>query len=236
MVEVTTLKSGCLASLVPLLTSQNMDWVTIDPTDDGWHIQSLSVDKVVMIDVLFDGFDGYAPTGPFVLSMDDFKRIASLSGDVSLNIGPRIVCKAGRMKVTVPTGLRKSDDSARPIPNLPLSTHALFSSEALRGFAKASDVSAPYCVITVGDGVTMTAMDEEMGRGMSYEFDGEECTVLDGGCRSAYGLERVRGLFKALPKDAQVEMALSDDYPVMFHVEVAGWHAKCLIAPCIERD
>ena len=80
MVEGTTLKSGCLASLVPLLTSQNMDWVTIDPTDDGWHIQSLSVDKVVMIDVLFDGFDGYAPTGPFVLSMEDFKRIASLSG------------------------------------------------------------------------------------------------------------------------------------------------------------
>jgi hypothetical protein len=38
------------------------------------------------------------------------------------------------------------------------------------------------------------------------------------------------------PKDAQVEMALSSDYPVMFHVEASGWHAKCLIAPCIRRD
>lgn len=236
MVEGTTLKSGCLASLVPLLTSQNMDWVTIDPTGDGWHIQTLSADKVVMIDVLFDGFNGYTPTGPFVLSMEDFKRIASLSGDVSLDIGPRIVCKAGRMKVTVPTSPRKDDESARAVPNLPLDTHVLITPEALRGFSKMSDVNAPYCVINVGDAVTMTAMDEDMGRGMSYEFDGEECTVLDGGCESAYGLERVRGLFKALPKDAQIEMALSADYPVMFHVEAAGWHAKCLIAPCISRD
>lgn len=228
------MKGGCLETLIPILISQNMNRVSIFPEEDGWHIGTLAADATSMLDVVVDGFVSYTPTAPFALSIDDLKRVSALKGDITIHDGPRLVCKAGNLKVVVPT--EPDPVRTRAMPDLKADTHVIVTSDALRYFAKVSDVDALFCEIEVGDALTMSAMDHDIGRGMSYTFTEEECQIEEGSCRSAYSLEKIRGLFKVLPKDAPVEVSLADDFPVTVAMEGDGWHGKCLLAPCITRD
>ena len=231
MAEDIVMKGGCLDSLIPLLVSQDMDRVPIFPEEDGWHIGALAVDCTSMLDVVVDGFVSYHPTAPFELRIDDIKRISALKGDITIHDGPRLICKSGGLKVVVPT---EGDPAhTRAVPNLTPSCRFTVLSDALRYFAKVSDVDALFCEIEVGENLTMTAMDRDIGRGISYTFTEEECQIEEGSCRSAYSLSKVRGLFKVMPKDVPIELALDNDFPVTVSIEGDGWHGKCLMAPCI---
>ena len=231
MAEELVMKSGCLDSLIPVLISQDMVKVPIFPEEDGWHMGVLAIDNTSMLDVVVDGFEKYVPTAPFGLRIDDIKRIASLKGDVSISVGPRLVCRSGGLKITVPT--EPSPERPRAVPNLTSDTRVSVSSDALKYFAKVSEVDALFCEINVGDSMTMTAMDDDIGRGISYTYSEDECQVDMGSCRSSYNLGKLRGLFKVLPKDKLVELSLATDFPVTIVIEGDGWHGRCLMAPCI---
>ena len=231
MAEELVRRGGCLDSLIPVLVSQDMERVPVFPEEDGWHMGVLARDNTSMLDVVLDGFTEYIPTEPFELRIDDLKRIASLKGDITIAMGPRLVCRSGGLKVTVPTEPRP--ERPRTVPELTADTHVSVSSDALRYFAKVSDVDALFCVMDIGETMTMTAMDDDIGRGIAYTFSDDECQVDDGGCCSAYSLTKVRGLFKVLPKDGLVTLGLAKDFPVTISVEGDGWRGRCLMAPCI---
>lgn len=229
------LKEGCLSALLPVLSSQNIRRVTAFPEEDGWHIGVLSPDNVCMLDITVDDMVEYTQTGPFTVSIDDLKRVSALKGEVRMTLGPRIVCKAGGARIQIPTEI--PEDRCRPFPNLPLDTSFMVSADALRAFIRMADVDTPFCLIEAdGSSVTFSAMDESLGRGVSYTFSEEECQFLGGSCRSAYPLSRVVELFKTFPKGASVEVSLGDSVPMMVSVDGPGWHGRCLMAPMILED
>lgn len=204
------------------------------PEEDGWHVGMLSPDNVCMLDIVIDDMVEYTPSGPFTVSFDDLKRVSSLKGDVTVTLGPRIVCKAGGVRIQIPTEI--PEERCRPFPDLSPEVSFMVSSEALRSFVKIADVDTPFCLVEVDGTVTFSAMDENLGRGMSYTFSEEECQLLDGSCKSAYPLGRVTELFKTFPKGSTVEIALGATYPMRISIDGVGWHGRCLMAPMILED
>ena len=66
----------------------------------------------------------------------------------------------------------------------------------------------------------------------------QRADLTAGEARSLFSLDYLKDMNKAIPKDAEVELELGDEYPVKLHFDIAEaqGHVTYMLAPRIQSD
>ena len=92
--------------------------------------------------------------------------------------------------------------------------------------------------VRIGEGgVSMEVSEDDQDIGaVSMDIPAADCLVLSGEGRAVFSAERVFQVLGAVPRDAEADISLSTDYPMMVSFAVNGAQTRFMLAPRIEVE
>lgn len=223
------------------LSVNQVDVLTVHPKEDGWHLRTITPDHVVMLDVIVgkDAFDGYEVWEPFGVKADTILESLSPAAewtDVKVNHeGGRILLKADG--ITHRRALYPPEEALCRFPNVTdLSAEVMAPLANLMAvMTKGDPKHGTVQFECTGEAFRVSCLDAD-GTGAILELTAKECLLMEGTARSAYGLSSWMPFLKSLPKGVDLDMRLSDDFPMVVTVADGGVTVTFIVAPLLVED
>jgi len=220
----------CLKDALALALTQGEE-CTIRPAEDGWHIALKSTDTVSLCDLLVkaEAFDGYEAGEAFAFRTKSLIDALARTSPAEISVGERIEVRGRDMTVRL---AKYAENATFKAPQLEMDSSAIVPADRLRQLTAGADSDRTVMLQTTAEGLLAEVSDEQ-GLGVSLMLPAEKLTLLSGEARAHYPLFHMVPLLKALPRDAQLCMEFSSDYPLRMSCVFDGWTATMMVAPRI---
>jgi proliferating cell nuclear antigen len=209
-----------------------VDECKIHLDEDGIRIRAVDPANVGMVDLELDAdaFESYEADGGVIgvnLSrMDDIAGMASSGDLIHLDLDEetrKLHISMDGLEYTLalidPDSIRQEPD----IPDLDLPANVVLEGNDIDRAVRAADMVSDHIALGV-DATEETFYVEAEGDtdDVYLELGREDLIDLSAGeARSLFSLDYLKDMNKAIPKDAEVELELGEEFPVKLHYEVA---------------
>ena len=243
IVSAETLR-GALDSVSVLV-----DECKINLNEDGLAIRAVDPANVGMVDLTLDveAFESYETDGGVIgvnlARLEDFVGMADSDQLVQLELDEetrklhvRIDGLEGTLALIDPESIRKEPD----IPDLDLPATVVVEGRDIDRAVKAADMVSDHIALGVDADEELFYVDAEGDTDdVHLELTREDLIDLTpGDAHSLFSLDYLKNMNKAIPKDAEVEMELGEEFPVKMHFDFAegDGHVTFMLAPRIQSE
>ena len=243
IVSAETLR-GALDSVSVLV-----DECKINLNEDGLAIRAVDPANVGMVDLTLDveAFESYETDGGVIgvnlARLEDFVGMADSDQLVQLELDEetrklhvRIDGLEGTLALIDPESIRKEPD----IPDLDLPATIVVEGRDIDRAVKAADMVSDHIALGVDADEELFYVDAEGDTDdVHLELTREDLIDLVAGeARSLFSLDYLKDMNKAIPKDAEVEIELGEEFPVKLHFDIAEAKGQVpsMLAPRIQSD
>ena len=243
IVSAETLR-GALDSVSVLV-----DECKINLNEDGLAIRAVDPANVGMVDLELDveAFESYETDGGVIgvnlARLEDFVGMADSDQLVQLELDEetrklhvRIDGLEGTLALIDPESIRKEPD----IPDLDLPATIVVEGRDIDRAVKAADMVSDHIALGVDADEEVFYVDAEGDTDdVHLELTREDLIDLVAGeARSLFSLDYLKDMNKAIPKDAEVEIELGEEFPVKLHFDIAEGKGQVtyMLAPRIQSD
>jgi proliferating cell nuclear antigen len=243
IVSAETLR-GALDSVSVLV-----DECKINLNEDGLAIRAVDPANVGMVDLTLDveAFESYETDGGVIgvnlARLEDFVGMADSDQLVQLELDEetrklhvRIDGLEGTLALIDPESIRKEPD----IPDLDLPATIVVEGRDIDRAVKAADMVSDHIALGVDADEELFYVDAAGDTDdVHLELTREDLIDLVAGeARSLFSLDYLKDMNKAIPKDAEVEIELGEEFPVKLHFDIAEGKGQVtfMLAPRIQSD
>ena len=243
IVSAETLR-GALDSVSVLV-----DECKINLNEDGLAIRAVDPANVGMVDLTLEleAFESYETDGGVIgvnlARLEDFVGMADSDQLVQLELDEetrklhvRIDGLEGTLALIDPESIRKEPD----IPDLDLPATIVVEGRDIDRAVKAADMVSDHIALGVDPDEEVFYVDAEGDTDdVHLELTREDLIDLVAGeARSLFSLDYLKDMNKAIPKDAEVEIELGQEFPVKLHFDIAEGQGQVtyMLAPRIQSD
>jgi proliferating cell nuclear antigen len=243
IVSAETLR-GALDSVSVLV-----DECKINLNEDGLAIRAVDPANVGMVDLTLDveAFESYETDGGVIgvnlARLEDFVGMADSDQLVQLELDEetrklhvRIDGLEGTLALIDPESIRKEPD----IPDLDLPATVVVEGRDIDRAVKAADMVSDHIALGVDADEEVFYVDAEGDTDdVHLTLTREDLIDLVAGeARSLFSLDYLKDMNKAIPKDAEVEIELGEEFPVKLHFDIAEGKGQVtyMLAPRIQSD
>jgi proliferating cell nuclear antigen len=226
-----------------------VDECKINLNDDGLAIRAVDPANVGMVDLTLDvdAFESYETDGGVIgvnlARLEDFVGMADKDQLVQLELDEetrklhvKIEGLEGTLALIDPESIRKEPD----IPNLDLPATVVVEGKDIDRAVKAADMVSDHIALGVDEDDELFYVDAEGDTDdVHLELGRDELIDLVAGeARSLFSLDYLKDMNKAIPKDAEVEIELGQEFPVKLHFDIAEGEGQVtyMLAPRIQSD
>jgi proliferating cell nuclear antigen len=243
IVSAETLR-GALDSVSVLV-----DECKINLNEDGLAIRAVDPANVGMVDLTLavEAFESYETDGGVIgvnlARLEDFVGMADSDQLVQLELDEetrklhvRIDGLEGTLALIDPESIRKEPD----IPDLDLPATIVVEGRDIDRAVKAADMVSDHIALGVDPDRELFYVDAEGDTDdVHLELNREDLIDLVAGeARSLFSLDYLKDMNRAIPKDAEVEIELGEEFPVKLHFDIAEGKGNVtyMLAPRIQSD
>jgi proliferating cell nuclear antigen len=226
-----------------------VDECKIHLDEDGLSIRAVDPANVGMVDLDLGAaaFESYEADGGIIgvnLSrLEDIAGMADAGQLVQLELDEetrKLHIQIEGLEYTLalidPDSIRQEPD----IPDLDLSAHVVVEGADIDRAVRAADMVSDHIALGVDTADELFYVDAEGDTDdVHLELTREQLIDLEAGdAHSLFSLDYLKDMNKAIPKDAEVELELGDEYPVKLHFDIAEaqGHVTYMLAPRIQSD
>jgi proliferating cell nuclear antigen len=226
-----------------------VDECKIHLDEDGLSIRAVDPANVGMVDLDLGAvaFESYEADGGLIgvnLSrLEDIAGMADAGQLVQLELDEetrKLHIQIDGLEYTLalidPDSIRQEPD----IPDLDLPAHVVIEGRDIDRAVTAADMVSDHIALGVDTGDELFYVDAEGDTDdVHLELTQDQLIDLDAGdAHSLFSLDYLKDMNKAIPKDAEVELELGDEYPVKLHYDIAEaqGHVTYMLAPRIQSD
>jgi proliferating cell nuclear antigen len=226
-----------------------VDECKIHLEEDGIEIRAVDPANVGMVDLFLDAsaFESYETDGGTIgvnLSrLEEFASMADAGQLIHLELDEetrklhvQIDGLEGTLALIDPDSIRQEPD----LPDLDLSSTIVLEGKDIDRAVKAADMVSDHIALGVDADREVFYVDAE-GDTDDVHFELGRDDLIDlvaGEAHSLFSLDYLKDMNKAIPKDAEVEMELGEEFPVKMHFDIAEGNGKVtyMLAPRIQSD
>jgi proliferating cell nuclear antigen len=209
-----------------------VDECKIHLDEDGVRVRAVDPANVGMVDLELgaDAFESYEADGGVIgvnLSrLEEFAGMADAGQLVNLDLDEetrklhiQIDGLEGTLALIDPDSIRQEPD----IPDLDLPANVVLEGADIDRAVRAADMVSDHIALGVDAGDETFYVEAEGDTDDVYlELGRDDLIDLTAGdARSLFSLDYLKDMNKAIPKDAEVEMELGEEFPVKLHFEIA---------------
>jgi proliferating cell nuclear antigen len=226
-----------------------VDECKIHLDEDGLSIRAVDPANVGMVDLDLGAaaFESYEADGGVIgvnLSrLEDIAGMADAGQLVQLELDEetrKLHIQIDGLEYTLalidPDSIRQEPD----IPDLDLPAHVVIEGADINRAVTAADMVSDHIALGVDTAAEQFYVDAEGDTDdVHLELDRDDLIDLEAGdAHSLFSLDYLKDMNKAIPKDAEVELELGDEYPVKLHFDIAEaqGHVTYMLAPRIQSD
>ncbi|MFB6071934.1 MAG: DNA polymerase sliding clamp [Halobacterium sp.] len=226
-----------------------VDECKIHLDEDGISIRAVDPANVGMVDLDLGAaaFESYEADGGVIgvnLSrLEDIAGMADAGQLVQLELDEetrKLHIQIDGLEYTLalidPDSIRQEPD----IPDLDLPAHVVVEGADINRAVTAADMVSDHIALGVDTAAEQFYVDAEGDTDdVHLELDRDDLIDLDAGdAHSLFSLDYLKDMNKAIPKDAEVELELGDEYPVKLHFDIAEAQGRVtyMLAPRIQSD
>jgi proliferating cell nuclear antigen len=226
-----------------------VDECKIHLDEDGLSIRAVDPANVGMVDLDLGAaaFESYEADGGVIgvnLSrLEDIAGMADSGQLVQLELDEetrKLHIQIDGLEYTLalidPDSIRQEPD----IPDLDLSANVVVEGADIDRAVRAADMVSDHIALGVDASVEQFYVDAEGDTDdVHLELDRDDLIDLDAGeAHSLFSLDYLKDMNKAIPKDAEVELELGDEYPVKLHFDIAEAQGRVtyMLAPRIQSE
>ena len=226
-----------------------VDECKIHLDEDGLSIRAVDPANVGMVDLDLGAaaFESYEADGGIIgvnLSrLEDIAGMADAGQLVQLELDEetrKLHIQIEGLEYTLalidPDSIRQEPD----IPDLDLSAHVVVEGKDIDRAVTAADMVSDHIALGVDTADELFYIDAEGDTDdVHLELTRDQLIDLEAGdAHSLFSLDYLKDMNKAIPKDAEVELELGDEYPVKLHFDIAEaqGHVTYMLAPRIQSD
>jgi proliferating cell nuclear antigen len=226
-----------------------VDECKIHLTEDGIEVRAVDPANVGMVDLTLDAaaFESYETDGGTIgVNLSRLEEFASMADSDQL-IHLELDEKTRKLKIQI-DGLEGTlalidPDSIRQEPDLPdldLSSLIVLEGRDIDRAVKAADMVSDHIALGVDEDREVFYVDAE-GDTDDVHFELGRADLIDlqaGDAHSLFSLDYLKDMNKAIPKDAEVEMELGEEFPVKMHFDIAEGKGNVtyMLAPRIQSE
>lgn len=219
-----------------------METVKIFPDEDGWRIFAISTDKISMADVRIPrtAFKEYEVWEPVVIDTRDLlDPLSKAKGDATIDISTgRLVIRAGGLRFT--RAIMGDMEVAPRMPDLKMDTECIVPMQALEPIMSAPIDKVMFKAVRLAvssEGLAIDVHEEDSDIGaVSLSVAASDCLLIDGDASASYSAERVFGVLKAVPGDAEADLRMRSDFPLQLSYSVGGAEIMFMLAPRVAAE
>ncbi|GAA0264248.1 DNA polymerase sliding clamp [Halobacterium noricense] len=226
-----------------------VDECKIHLDEDGFSIRAVDPANVGMVDLDLGAaaFESYEADGGIIgvnLSrLEDIAGMADTDQLVQLELDEetrKLHIQIDGLEYTLalidPDSIRQEPD----IPDLDLSANVVIEGADIDRSVRAADMVSDHIALGVDAADELFYVDAEGDTDdVHLELTRDDLIDLEAGdAHSLFSLDYLKDMNKAIPKDAEVELELGDEYPVKIHFDIAEaqGHVTYMLAPRIQSD
>ncbi|MGB9964455.1 DNA polymerase sliding clamp [Halobacterium sp. CBA1126] len=226
-----------------------VDECKIHLDEDGLSIRAVDPANVGMVDLDLGAaaFESYEADGGIIgvnLSrLEDIAGMADADQLVQLELDEetrKLHIQIDGLEYTLalidPDSIRQEPD----IPDLDLSANVVIEGADIDRSVRAADMVSDHIALGVDAADELFYVDAEGDTDdVHLELTRDDLIDLEAGdAHSLFSLDYLKDMNKAIPKDAEVELELGDEYPVKIHFDIAEaqGHVTYMLAPRIQSD
>ena len=226
-----------------------VDECKIHLDEDGLSIRAVDPANVGMVDLDLGAaaFESYEADGGLIgvnLSrLEDIAGMADAGQLVQLELDEetrKLHIQIDGLEYTLalidPDSIRQEPD----IPDLDLPAHVVIEGRDIDRAVTAADMVSDHIALGVDTADELFYVDAEGDTDdVHLELTQDQLIDLDAGdAHSLFSLDYLKDMNKAIPKDAEVELELGDEYPVKLHYDIAEAQGRVtyMLAPRIQSD
>ena len=226
-----------------------VDECKIHLDEDGLSIRAVDPANVGMVDLDLGAaaFESYEADGGVIgvnLSrIEDIAGMADADQLVQLELDEetrKLHIQIDGLEYTLalidPDSIRQEPD----IPDLDLSANVVIEGADIDRSVRAADMVSDHIALGVDATDELFYVDAEGDTDdVHLELTRDDLIDLEAGdAHSLFSLDYLKDMNKAIPKDAEVELELGDEYPVKVHYDIAEaqGHVTYMLAPRIQSD
>jgi len=226
-----------------------VDECKIHLDEDGLSIRAVDPANVGMVDLDLGAaaFESYEADGGLIgvnLSrLEDIAGMADAGQLVQLELDEetrKLHIQIDGLEYTLalidPDSIRQEPD----IPDLDLPAHVVIEGRDIDRAVTAADMVSDHIALGVDTADELFYVDAEGDTDdVHLELTRDQLIDLEAGdAHSLFSLDYLKDMNKAIPKDAEVELELGDEYPVKLHYDIAEAQGRVtyMLAPRIQSD
>jgi len=226
-----------------------VDECKIHLDEDGLSIRAVDPANVGMVDLDLGAaaFESYEADGGIIgvnLSrLEDIAGMADAGQLVQLELDEetrKLHIQIDGLEYTLalidPDSIRQEPD----IPDLDLSAHVVVEGKDIDRAVRAADMVSDHIALGVDTADELFYVDAAGDTDdVHLELTRDQLIDLEAGdAHSLFSLDYLKDMNKAIPKDAEVELELGDEYPVKLHYDIAEAQGRVtyMLAPRIQSD
>jgi proliferating cell nuclear antigen len=226
-----------------------VDECKIHLDEDGLSIRAVDPANVGMVDLDLGAaaFESYEADGGLIgvnLSrLEDIAGMADAGQLVQLELDEetrKLHIQIDGLEYTLalidPDSIRQEPD----IPDLDLPAHVVIEGRDIDRAVTAADMVSDHIALGVDTADELFYIDAEGDTDdVHLELTRDQLIDLEAGdAHSLFSLDYLKDMNKAIPKDAEVELELGDEYPVKLHYDIAEAQGRVtyMLAPRIQSD
>jgi len=226
-----------------------VDECKIHLDEDGLSIRAVDPANVGMVDLdlAAAAFESYEADGGLIgvnLSrLEDIAGMADAGQLVQLELDEetrKLHIQIDGLEYTLalidPDSIRQEPD----IPDLDLPAHVVIEGRDIDRAVTAADMVSDHIALGVDAADELFYVDAEGDTDdVHLELTRDQLIDLEAGeAHSLFSLDYLKDMNKAIPKDAEVELELGDEYPVKMHFDIAEAQGQVtyMLAPRIQSD
>ncbi len=226
-----------------------VDECKIHLTDEGIEIRAVDPANVGMVDLRLDAtaFESYETDGGIIgvnLSrLEEFASMADSGQLINLELDEetrklhvQIDGLEGTLALIDPDSIRQEPD----LPDLDLPATVVLEGRDIDRAVTAADMVSDHIALGVETDDEVFYVDAE-GDTDDVHFELGRDDLIDlvaGDAHSLFSLDYLKDMDKAIPKDAEIEMELGEEFPVKMHFDIAEGDGTVtyMLAPRIQSD
>ncbi|WP_424017361.1 DNA polymerase sliding clamp [Halorientalis pallida] len=226
-----------------------VDECKIHLTDEGIEIRAVDPANVGMVDLRLDAsaFESYETDGGIIgvnLSrLEEFAGMADAGQLIQLELDEetrklhvQIDGLEGTLALIDPDSIRQEPD----LPDLDLPATVVLEGKDINRAVTAADMVSDHIALGVDADEEVFYVDAE-GDTDDVHFELGRDDLIDlvaGDAHSLFSLDYLKDMNKAIPKDAEIEMELGEEFPVKMHFDIAEGDGTVtyMLAPRIQSD
>ncbi|WP_336001535.1 DNA polymerase sliding clamp [Halorientalis halophila] len=226
-----------------------VDECKIHLTDEGIEIRAVDPANVGMVDLRLDAsaFESYETDGGVIgvnLSrLEEFAGMADAGQLIQLELDEetrklhvQIDGLEGTLALIDPDSIRQEPD----LPDLDLPATVVLEGKDINRAVTAADMVSDHIALGVNADEEVFYVDAEGDTDdVHFELGRDELIdLVAGDARSLFSLDYLKDMNKAIPKDAEVEMELGEEFPVKMHFDIAEGDGTVtyMLAPRIQSE